>query len=175
METGGQPPGLLKTKQKLIDAEVADIRRRWGERYGGYRHWNEPAVLDSDAEFQKVGLSFEEMGFDVLDARSEARICMVMGVPPILVGAKIGLDRATYSNYGEARLAWWEDTLIPQYRNFESVIANDLAPDFGDDIAVGFDFGDVSRSTRRASTLASRRLASRATCSCGRRAMPKPT
>lgn len=144
MEKGGQPPGLLKTKQKLIDADVADIRRRWGERYGGYRHWTEPAVLDSDAEFQKIGLDFKEMGFDVLDARSEARICMVLQVPPILVGAKIGLDRATYSNYGEARLAWWEDTLIPQYRNFENVITNDLAPDFGaDGITVGFDFDDV--------------------------------
>lgn len=143
MEKGGQPPGLLKTKQKLIDQDINDIRRRWGERYGGYQHWSEPAVLDSDAEFQKIGFSFQEMGFEVLDARSEARICMVMGVPPILVGAKIGLDRATYSNYGEARLAWWEDTLIPQYRNFESVIANDLAPDFGDDIGVAFNFSDV--------------------------------
>lgn len=143
MEKGGQPPGLLKTKQKLIDADVADIRRRWSERYGGYRHWSEPAVLDSDAEFQKIGLDFKEMGFDVLDARSEARICMVLQVPPILIGAKIGLDRATYSNYGEARLAWWEDTLIPQYRNFESVIVNDLAPDFGDGVTVAFDFGDV--------------------------------
>lgn len=143
MEKGGQPPGLLKTKQKLADVDIADIRRRWSERYGGYQHWTEPAVLDSDAEFQKIGLSFEEMGFDVLDARSEARICMVLGVPPILVGAKIGLDRATYSNYNEARLAWWEDTLIPQYRNFESVIQGDLAPEFGADITVSFDFGNV--------------------------------
>ncbi|HEY1407399.1 MAG TPA: phage portal protein, partial [Promineifilum sp.] len=143
MEKGGMPPGLLKTKQKLIDTDVNDIRRRWSERYGGFSHWLEPAVLDSDAEYQKVGLTFEEMGFDVLDARSEARICMVIGVPPILVGAKIGLDRATYSNYGEARLAWWEDTLIPQYRNFENVIANDLAPEFGEGLTVEFDFDDV--------------------------------
>ncbi len=143
MEKGGMPPGLLKTKQKLLDQDVSDIRRRWGERYGGPEHWLEPAVLDSDAKFQQMGMTFKDMGFDVLDARSEARICMVMNVPPIIVGAKIGLDRATYSNYGEARLAWWEDTLIPQYRNFESVIANDLAPEFGDGLSVEFDLGDV--------------------------------
>ncbi len=143
MEQGGMPPGLLKTKQKLIDQDVSDIRRRWSERYGGIRGWTEPAVLDSDAEFQQVGMSFKDMGFDVLDARSEARICMVMNVPAIIVGAKIGLDRATYSNYAEARLAWWEDTLIPQYRNFESVVQNDLAPEFGDGLTVAFDFGDV--------------------------------
>ena len=143
MEQGGMPPGLLTTKQKLLDQDVSDIRRRWGERYGGATHWLEPAVLDSDAQYQQVGMSFKDMGFEVLDARSEARICMVMNVPAIIVGAKIGLDRATYSNYGEARLAWWEDTLIPQYRNFESVIANDLAPEFGAGLTVGFDLGDV--------------------------------
>ena len=143
MEKGGMPPGLLKTKQKLIDTEIADIRRRWGERYGGHQHWMEPAVLDSDAEYQQVGLSFKDMGFDVLDARSEARICMIMGIPPILVGAKIGLDRATYSNYSEARQAWWEDTLTPLYHNFESVINNDLAPEFGDGLTCEFDFSDV--------------------------------
>jgi HK97 family phage portal protein len=143
MEKGGMPPGLLKTKQKLVDNDVTDIRRRWGDRYGGVEHWLQPAVLDQDAEYQKVGLSFQEMGFEVLDARSEARICMVLGVPPILIGAKIGLDRATYSNYAEARLAWWEDTLIPQYSNFESVINNDLVPDFGEDIVTEFDFSDV--------------------------------
>lgn len=142
MEKGGQPPGYLKTKQKLMDMDVTDIRRRWGERYGGYQHWTEPAVLDMDADYVPVGMSFHDMGFDVLDARSEARICMVMQVPAIVVGAKIGLDRSTYSNYAEARMSWWEDTLVPLYRNFESVIANDLANEFGG-VPVGFDFSNV--------------------------------
>jgi len=142
MEKGGMPPGLLKTKQKLADNDASDIRRRWGERYGGIEHWLSPAVLDQDAEYQRVGLSFEEMGFDVLDARSEARICMVLDVPPILVGAKVGLDRATYSNYAEARQAWWEDSLTPLYTNLQNVVANDLGREFGD-VEVRFDLSAV--------------------------------
>jgi hypothetical protein len=142
MEKGGMPPGLLKTKQKLADADVSDIRRRWGERYGGIEHWLSPAVLDQDAEYQQTGLSFKDMGFEMLDARAEARICMVLDVPPILVGAKVGLDRATYSNYAEARQAWWEDSLTPLYRNFESVIVNDLGREFGGVEAV-FDLSAV--------------------------------
>lgn len=143
MEKGGMPPGLLKTKQKLVDADVANIRRRWGERYGGVEHWLAPAVLDQDAEYQQTGMSFRDMGFETLDARAEARICMVLDVPPILVGAKVGLDRATYSNYAEARQAWWEDSLTPLYRNFESVIANDLAREYADDLTVEFDLSAV--------------------------------
>ena len=142
-EKGGTPPGLLKTVQKLNDTAVGDIRRRWRERYGGAEHWLEPAVLDSDAEYQRIGLSFDEMGFDVLDARNEARICAVLDVPPILVGAKIGLDRATYSNYAEARRAWWQDSLIPLYVNLNDTIANQLVPEFGDDITTDWDFSEV--------------------------------
>jgi HK97 family phage portal protein len=142
-EKGGVPPGLLKTVQKLQDANVADIRRRWRERYGGYAHWLEPAVLDMDAEYQKIGYSFDEMGFDVLDARNEARICQVLDTPPIIVGAKIGLDRSTYSNYKEARLAWWEDTLLALYASFLDVAQNQIVPDFGENALVDWDFSRV--------------------------------
>lgn len=143
-EKGGAPAGLLKSVQKLNDAQVADIRRRWRERYGGYEHWLEPAVLDSDAEYQRTGLTFTEMGFETLDSRNEARICMVMDVPPILVGAKIGLDRATYANYQEARSAWWQDTLMAIYANFHDVIDNGLLPEFPDHESIYMDW-DFSR------------------------------
>jgi HK97 family phage portal protein len=142
-EKGGTPPGLLTSTQRLLDAQVTDIRRRWRDRYGGFEHWMEPAVLDSDAKYQQIGMTFKDMGFEVLDGRDEARICMVLKVPPILVGAKIGLDRATYSNYGEARRAWWEDDLLPMYANYQDVLDQGLAPEFGDDIATQWDTSKV--------------------------------
>ena len=80
-EQGGVPAGLLSSKLKLTDPAVADIRRRWRERYGGWRNWMEPAVLDSDAQYQRMALSFQEMGFEILDARDETRICTVLRVP----------------------------------------------------------------------------------------------
>jgi HK97 family phage portal protein len=139
-QKGGTPPGVLKTVQKLKDAQVEIIRRRWAERYGGYENWLQPAVLDADATYQRIGLTFEEMGFGILDSRNEARICMVMDIPPILVGAKVGLDRATYSNYGEARRAWWEDSLMPMYVNFGDTIENQLVPDFGGNITTAWNW-----------------------------------
>jgi HK97 family phage portal protein len=144
-EHGGMPAGLLKSTQRLNDQQVSDIRRRWRDRYGGHTNWIEPAILDSDAEYQKTGMTFKELGFDVLDAREEARICMVLEVPPILVGAKIGLDRATYANYKEARSAFWEDTLVPMYYNFLDVIEYRLLPfyDPGGQLAIDWDMSQV--------------------------------
>jgi HK97 family phage portal protein len=142
-EKGGVPPGILTSKQKLVDLQVEDIRRRWRERYGGYSKWLEPAILDSDASYQRTGLTFDEMGFEGLDSRNEARICMVLRVPPILIGARVGLDRATYANYKEARLAWWQDDLIPYYADLLDTLQNDLLPEFGGDVFLHWDFSRV--------------------------------
>jgi len=141
-ERGGVPTGLLTSTQHLSDAQVELIRKRWGERYGGFKNWLEPAVLDADASYQKTGLTFEEMGFETLDDRNEARICMVMNVPPIIVGAAVGLKRSTYSNYEEARKSWWQDTLIGLYEHFDDVINTQLAPEFGDAV-MKFDYSQV--------------------------------
>lgn len=142
-EHGAVPMGLLTSKQKLTDAMVSDIRRRWRERYGGWTKWTEPAVLDSDATYQQMGLDFEKMGFEVLDARNETRICMVLDVPPIIVGAKVGLDRSTFSNYGEARRAWWQDSLMPQYAHIADIVENDLAAEYGAGLQIMWDFSQV--------------------------------
>lgn len=142
-ESGGMPAGILTSKQKLIDAQVDDIRRRWRERYGGYAKWIDPAVLDSDATYQKLGLDFKEMGFEQLDARNEARVCMVLRTPPILIGATVGLARSTFSNYGEARRAYWEDTLAPQYKRIGDECQNDLASEFEDGLELRWDYSGV--------------------------------
>ena len=135
------PYGLLKSSQKLFDADVQRIRARLKEQYGGQQNWGEVMILDSDAEYQRLGLSMQEMTFSDLDARNEARICSVLGVPPIIVGAKIGLDRSTFANYGEARRSFWEDTLIPGvYQRFEDAFNSRLSTP---DIWLAYDYERV--------------------------------
>lgn len=116
------PFGLLKTKQKLTDPMIAGIRERLRTQYAGMRNWGDVMILDADAEYQRLGLTTQELGFEDLDARNEARICAVLGVPAIVAGAKIGLDRGTYSNYEQARTAMWEDNVMPMYRRFQDAL-----------------------------------------------------
>jgi hypothetical protein len=142
-EGGGMPPGLIKTKKKLVDSDVSDIRRRWRDRYGGYKKWLEPAVLDMDAEFQKTGFSFAEMGFDVLDARSEVRVAMAFMIPPVLIGARVGLDRATFANYHEARTAFWEDTMIDIFSHLLDTFQREIADEEWSDVELFWDFSKV--------------------------------
>jgi hypothetical protein len=57
---------------------------------------------------------------------------MAFGVPPIIAGAKVGLDRSTFANYGEARKSFWQDTLSPVYKRIQDKLNSGLAPEFGD-------------------------------------------
>lgn len=140
MERGASPPGILTTKLKLNDTAVSDIQRRFEARYGGYQNWGKPAVLDSDATYQKIGMTLEEMQFGQFDARSETRICSIMRVPPIIVGTTFGMLRSTFSNYENARKQWWEDVLIPLYKRLGDAINNQLTIEFGEEVEARWDF-----------------------------------
>ena len=140
----GVPYGLLKSKRKLIKTERERIQEQWGKNFGGANALKKIAVLDADADYQQLGINFRQMQFDSLDARSETRICMVYGVPPIIIAAKVGLDRSTFSNYREARQSFWLETLMPIYTKFSDAFTNQLAiPDFSDDFRIKFGLENV--------------------------------
>jgi hypothetical protein len=67
---------------------------------------------------------------------------MCFGVHPILIAAKVGIDSSTYSNYGEARVSFWEETLGPSYKRLEDKINQALAPEFGN-VRAQWDFSRV--------------------------------
>jgi HK97 family phage portal protein len=120
--------------------DLARIREQLKERYGGVENWNEWAVFDSSAKVTRLSPTFDEMGFDAIDSRNEARILMALGVPPILVGSRFGLERSTYSNTEEARRAFWEDRLLPELKMFEGEFNYYLSTG---DTFVRYDLSDV--------------------------------
>jgi HK97 family phage portal protein len=116
---GAMVTGILKFNVPLEDSVIKRIRARWKEVYGGYQNWD-IGVLDNAGDYEKIGLTFDEMGFSDLDARNESRISGPFGVPLILIGAKLGIEHGTYSNFEEARKQFWEDTLVPENKLFLS-------------------------------------------------------
>ncbi|WP_206341757.1 phage portal protein [Streptomyces ureilyticus] len=78
-----------------------------------------------------LGLNLDQLRFPDLRTISETRICAGFGVPPVLVGAKAGLDRSTFANYAEARRSFWEETIMPDQRLIGDVIVR-LLPEVND-------------------------------------------
>ena len=146
LQNSGLPAFLIETAlEKITEADSDALTERWLEKFGpGKRH--KPMFMTKGMKAEAVGYNFEELAMPDLSAQDEARICAVFGVPPILVGLKVGLDRSTFSNYEEARRSHQQDNIQPLYNYFDDVLSSRLlVPDFGGaGLKVGFDVSDVA-------------------------------
>jgi HK97 family phage portal protein len=137
-ERGGVPPYWFTFDEPLDELTFDRLREQIGEVYGGTGGWIKPGVLDRGGDVKRVAFTFQEMGFEVIDERNESRILGPLGVPPILTGTRVGLQRSTFANYGEARRAFWEDTMMPEMGLFEGEFRYYLRGDDGEFVAYDF-------------------------------------
>lgn len=111
-KNGAMPLGILKFKDISLDEnEVNRIREKWKEAYGGFENWNDVGIMDMYGEYQRIGLTFNELDFGKLDQRSETRILAALGVPLELLPTVSSLTGSTYNNKSEARQMFWQDTM----------------------------------------------------------------
>ena len=123
---GAKFSGLLSVAQTIDDTIAQDYKRRFRDAHGGTQNWSDPLVLGLGAKYESMQMNFRDMAFPELDARMEARICMSYEISPILISAKVGLDRSTYSNYKEAKSAWYDEWVIPEWELTADVIGQKL-------------------------------------------------
>lgn len=136
--------GVLKFPTSLNDEILARTKERWKQMYGGSDNWaTEIGVLDNNASYERITPTFDQMGFAAIDERNETRIAGPFGVPPILIGTRVGLQRSTYSNYEQARKACWEDTLVFEINIFETEYQHYLVGVDVDDLFVAADISKV--------------------------------
>ncbi len=118
-ENGGVPPGLLKYDRPLTQPQREEIRERWRDTYGNAQsRQHDIGVLDANVAYQEIGTSLDKLSSPTLRSIAESRICMVFGVPPLIVYAYVGLLRATYSNLKEAWSGFWDATMSPAYKEW---------------------------------------------------------
>jgi HK97 family phage portal protein len=123
------PGVVIKTASETTQAVADMLKRKWKAAFQGNRR-GEPAVLQAGMDVQPLGMSLHDLEFPDLRAYSESRICAALQVPPILVGAKVGLDRSTFTNYQEARKQLWEEGIFSLQRRFRDPVETQLLPEF---------------------------------------------
>ena len=120
LQNSARPSGALVIKDggTLADDNFNRLKAQIEEQYSGSRNAGRPMLLEGGLDWRQMGLSPTDMG--IIEAKfSAARdVALAFGVPPLLLN--IPGDN-TYANYHEARLAFWEDTVLPLL----NVILND--------------------------------------------------
>lgn len=107
---GARPFASVTIRDKLSDEQYSRLRTELKECLGGEENAGRTLLLEGDMQWQDRGLKPRDMDYVGIMHTSLRSTALAFGVPPQLLG--IPGDN-TYSNLAEARVALWEQTVIP--------------------------------------------------------------
>lgn len=125
------------------------IKSKFDETFGGDGRGG-TMVLTRPTEVKILSWSPEQMNLRELRRIPEERASAVIGVPAGVVGLGAGLDRNTFSNYGEANVAAYTQGVITLQRNIAAELETQLLDEFAnldDGYDVAFDWTKVMAMT----------------------------
>lgn len=111
LQNGGRPSGCFILKQSnLTDEQRAQLRDDITANYSGTRRAGKILILEGGLEWKEMGLSPKDMDFESGKNITAREIAQAFGVPPVLLGIQ---GDSAFTSYKEARLHFWEDTVLP--------------------------------------------------------------
>lgn len=127
MQNGARPSGALVVQMnKDGDASLSEdqferLKSQLDEQYSGPTNAGRPMLLEGGLQW--VDMMLNPRDLDYLSARNSAarEIALAFGYPPMLLG--IPGDN-TYNNQREARLALWEQTILPMVHQLRDGLNN---------------------------------------------------
>lgn len=115
------------TFAKLTDTE--GIKQKFRDTFGGDKR-GEPMVLTGPTDVKVLSFNPQQMDLKALRRIPEERVSAVLGVPAGVAQLGAGLDRNTFTNYGEANVAAYTQGIIPRHRLFAAELEVQLLSEF---------------------------------------------
>lgn len=123
---GGVPPSILKHPDELTELQVTDLLNQWVT--SRMSNMGLPAVLSGGVEWEQTGINPLETALVDLAGYQEARLAVLLGVPPFLLGLPSGGDSMTYSNVTSLFDYHWRAGLKPKADRLMSSLAGWVTP-----------------------------------------------
>ncbi|MDE3059733.1 MAG: phage portal protein [Pseudomonadota bacterium] len=147
LQNGARPSGALVVRPEssgggtLSDDQYNRVKMQIDEQFTGAANAGRPILLEGGLDWKEMSLSPKDMDFIEAKNSSARDIALAFGVPPQLLG--IPGDN-TYSNLQEARLALWEQTVIPLVKATTDALNSWLIPMFGEPLDLCPDTDSIS-------------------------------
>ena len=154
LNNGARPSGAVIFKPKddqgfavnLTESQRQQLLTDLNNRFVGSGNAGRPMLLEGDFDWKEMGLSPKDMDFINLKHMSATDIALCFGVPSQLVGVP---DSQTYSNIAEARLALYEETIIPHLKLIQSDLNEWLVPMFSEELEFCYDIDGIPALAER--------------------------
>ena len=154
LQNGARPSGAVIFKPQddsgfaanLSESQRQQLLTDLNNRFSGAGNAGRPMLLEGDFDWKEMGLSPKDMDFHQLKNMAATDIALCFGVPSQLVGVP---DAQTYANVSEARLALYEETIIPHLRKMQSDLNEWLVPLYDDRLTLEFDIDSIPALSER--------------------------
>lgn len=145
LDNAARPSGALVYKGQdgagtLTEDQFDRLKRELEENYSGSANAGRPLLLEGGLDWQQMGLGPRDLDFNEAKNAAARDIALAFGVPPMLLG--IPGDN-TFSNYREANLVFWRQTVVPLVRKTATALTRWLGPRFGQDLILGVNLDGV--------------------------------
>lgn len=137
--TSGAPDHLTAEQRQALKAELEAF-------FSGAINAGRPMVLEGGLDWKEMALSPKDMDWLAGKDMSAREIALAFNIPPQLIGLEGSL---TFSNFEQARLALYDDAVLPLLTHFRDEMNNWLCPQFGDDLTLDFNLDAVEALAAR--------------------------
>ncbi len=146
LQNSATPSGVLQVKVtdanprgELTDEQYKRMRDDYETNYQGVRNTGKPMIIEGGLSWTQMSFSPKDVGYSQGKEISATDIALCFGVPPEL----LGLGQKTFNNYREARLSFYEETVLPTMDSAMGAVNRWLAPAFGDNLCLDYDKDDI--------------------------------
>ncbi|MEM6415000.1 MAG: phage portal protein [Pseudomonadota bacterium] len=144
LDNAARPSGALVYKgpdgaESLSQDQFDRLKSELSDAYSGTTNAGKPLVLDGGLDWKSMSLTPADMDFQEAKNAAAREIALAFGVPPQLLG--IPGDN-TYSNYKEANLAFWKQTVLPLVKKTTAALSAWLEP-FADGASITCDTANI--------------------------------
>jgi HK97 family phage portal protein len=141
LDNAARPSGALIYKgpegaPSLSDDQFQRLKRELEDAYQGASNAGRPMVLEGGLDWRSMSYTPSDMDFSNLRNAAAREIALAFGIPPMLLG--IPGDN-TFSNYREANLSFWRQSVLPLVARTAKALTRWLAPRFGENLRIGYD------------------------------------
>lgn len=146
LQNGAAPSGGFKyAPEGAIGATLTreqrdQLQKDIEERISGPRNAGRPLILDGGIDWVAMGLTPRDMDWLNGKKSSAQDICAVFGVPTQIVGIE---GSQTFANFEEARLALYQECILPLLDGLLDELNHWLAPLYGDSIHIRIDHDGI--------------------------------
>lgn len=132
--------GILSGDGELNEQQARSLQDRWKQLYGGSQKAGDIAITSANVKWNQVGLS--PVDLNIIQGKEEilGELCNVYHVP-IGMFTKVN---STENNMVESRKMFITDAIIPLVERRKNVINRWLAPKFGENLIVEYDYSIFS-------------------------------